>query len=82
MGDNLDITSQQTLADAADIAEPAVKLHDQAVPVPAAQINSEGDDGLSLGQKLFFIGAIVAVCALFIRSARGRPSGFKPKSMA
>lgn len=67
---------------ASDVAKPAIKPQDESVPVPAAQIHSDVDDGLSLGQKLFFIGAIVAVCALFLRSTGGRPSGYKQKSMA
>jgi peptidyl-prolyl cis-trans isomerase B (cyclophilin B) len=37
-------------------------------------------DGLSIGQKLFFLGAVVAVCALFLRT-RG-DNGLKAKSMA
>ncbi|KAF1965765.1 hypothetical protein BU23DRAFT_519090 [Bimuria novae-zelandiae CBS 107.79] len=85
-GDNLDVTSQQTLADAADVAEPAIKLNDNSdsdsVPVPVQHLSSNVDDGLSLGQKFFFIGAIVAVCVLFIRSAGGRSQGYKQKSMA
>lgn len=44
------------------------------------------DEGLSVAQKLFFIGAIVALCALFLRSRGGKSSsgmgGFKEKSMA
>lgn len=44
-------------------------------------------DGLSLGQKLFFIGGIVGVCALFLRSKSGANVNngnglFKDKSMA
>ena len=34
-----------------------------------------------MGQKLFFLGVIVALCALFLRS-RGGAEGFKVKSMA
>ena len=62
----------------------AIKLQEDSasVPVPASQAPSEVNDGLSFGQKLFFIGAIVAVCALFLRSAGGRSAGYKPKSMA
>jgi len=64
------------LADVADV--PATNVEDGSVPV----IDSGVDDGLSLGQKLFFVGAIVAVCALFLRSFGGKSSGYKPKSMA
>jgi len=47
---------------------------------------SAATDGLSLGQKLFFVGGIVGVCALFLRSRGGNVNtglgGLKEKSMA
>jgi peptidyl-prolyl cis-trans isomerase B (cyclophilin B) len=43
-------------------------------------------DGLSMGQKFFFVGAIVAICVLFLKSRNGGQSnivgGLKEKSMA
>jgi peptidyl-prolyl cis-trans isomerase B (cyclophilin B) len=45
------------------------------------------EEGLSVAQKLFIIGAIVALCALFLRSrdasaANAGLGGLKEKSMA
>lgn len=77
-GDNLDVTSQQTLAEVADIAKPTGESKKPATP---AHVHSELDDGLSMGQKLLFLGVLIGLCALFLRS-RGGADGFKVKSMA
>ncbi|CAI6341767.1 unnamed protein product [Periconia digitata] len=82
-GDNLDITpSQQTAADQANIKEQPSEPKKTSVSVPVPTQGSEVDSGLSMGQKLFLIGAVVGVCALFIRSRGGGGSGLKEKNMA
>jgi peptidyl-prolyl cis-trans isomerase B (cyclophilin B) len=46
----------------------------------ASSVSATGStDGLSLGQKFFFIVVIVAACGLFLNSRKG---GLKEKSMA
>lgn len=80
-GDNLDITSsQQTVADIADIPEPPKEPKQSTIAVP---VHSDFDEGLSLGQKLFFLGVVVGICAFFLRSRGGKGSSIlKEKSMA
>jgi peptidyl-prolyl cis-trans isomerase B (cyclophilin B) len=52
----------------------------------AAAVSATGSvDGLSLGQKVFFVGAIAAVCGIFLKSRNAQGSvsgGLKEKSMA
>jgi peptidyl-prolyl cis-trans isomerase B (cyclophilin B) len=52
----------------------------------AAAVSATGSvDGLSLGQKVFFVGAIAAVCGIFLKSRNTQGSvsgGLKEKSMA
>jgi peptidyl-prolyl cis-trans isomerase B (cyclophilin B) len=68
------------VADTANIKEQTSepKAKTPSIPAPA---KSQGDDGLSMGQKLFLVGAIVGICALFVRS-RGGSESLKAKSMA
>jgi peptidyl-prolyl cis-trans isomerase B (cyclophilin B) len=84
--ENLDTTSLKPKASAAvDVAKPAVAKESEKAKTKAPVIISSGE-GLSAAQKLFFVGAIVAICALFLRSRSGKSSnaqgGFKDKSMA
>lgn len=59
---------------------PKTQETDKVSPIP---VHSSDDEGLSWTQKLIFLGAIVAVCALFLRSRGGSGSDrFKEKSMA
>jgi peptidyl-prolyl cis-trans isomerase B (cyclophilin B) len=68
------------MADIADIAKPTSESKKQSIP---AAVHSDLDDGLSMGQKLFFLGVIVGLCALFLRSRGGNGAdGLKVKSMA
>ena len=54
----------------------------------SSSASSAEEDGLSVTQKLIFIGAVVGLCALFIRTRDGRSTSssgtgvFKEKSMA
>jgi peptidyl-prolyl cis-trans isomerase B (cyclophilin B) len=66
-----------------DVAKtPAAKEDKENIKVPTLT----SAEGLSAGQKLFVIAAIVAVCAVFLRSRGNNGSvgggGFKDKSMA
>jgi peptidyl-prolyl cis-trans isomerase B (cyclophilin B) len=68
------------LADTADIAKPTSESKKPSSP---AAVLSDLDDGLSMGQKLFFLGVIVGICALFLRSRGGTVTeNLKVKSMA
>jgi peptidyl-prolyl cis-trans isomerase B (cyclophilin B) len=67
-----------------DVAKtPAANNEKEKTTSPAL---TSGAAGLSAGQKLFFVGGIVAVCALFLRSRGGTTSvsadRLKDKSMA
>ena len=76
--DSLDVTSSKVGDDVASIAKPPKASADKTKLEGLASSGSS-TDGLSLGQKLFFIVAIVVACALFLRSRKG---GLKEKSMA
>ncbi|PVI01360.1 hypothetical protein DM02DRAFT_727984 [Periconia macrospinosa] len=83
--DNLDVTpSKQSMADQANIKEQPSEPKKTSASIPVPTQSGEVDDGLSLGQKLFLIGAVVGVCAFFIRSrgGGGGPDRFKEKNMA
>jgi peptidyl-prolyl cis-trans isomerase B (cyclophilin B) len=81
--ENLDTTSLKPTASA--VKHAVAKESEKAKPTTPV-ITSSGE-GLSAAQKLFFVGAIVAMCALFLRARGGKSSsngqgGFKDKSMA
>ncbi|KAJ4309306.1 Peptidyl-prolyl cis-trans isomerase B [Neodidymelliopsis sp. IMI 364377] len=82
-GTELDVTADKT-AGTVDVATTPATSQGSKIPIPAIPGSALMEDGLSWGQKLFFIGAIVAVCALFLRSRGGASTsgGFKQKSMA
>jgi peptidyl-prolyl cis-trans isomerase B (cyclophilin B) len=66
-----------------DVAKtPAAKEDKEKTKVPTLT----SAEGLSAGQKIFLIAAIVAVCAVFLRSrgskSTGSAGGFKDKSLA
>jgi len=72
------------MADQANIKEQPSEPKKTSASILVPTQSGEVDDGLSLGQKLFLIGAVVGVCAFFIRS-RGGGGGsdrFKEKNMA
>jgi peptidyl-prolyl cis-trans isomerase B (cyclophilin B) len=83
--ENLDTTSLKPKASSAvDVAKPAVSKESEKANTKTPVLTSSGE-GLSAAQKLFFVGAIVAMCAIFLRSRSGKSSngqGFKDKSMA
>lgn len=70
-----------------DVASPpAAKGEKPKTQVP---VSTSAVEGLSTAQKLFFVGAIVGVCAIFLRSRGGKTSAgavqfkeFKDRSMA
>ncbi|KAF5850364.1 hypothetical protein GGP41_002568, partial [Bipolaris sorokiniana] len=76
--DSLDVTTSKVGDDVASIAKPPKASADKTKLEGLASSDSS-TDGLSLGQKLFFVVAIVVACALFLRSRKG---GLKEKSMA
>lgn len=82
--DTLDVTTAVTASEIATIQT----SNSGKTKIPGLMTaTGTAADGLSLGQKLFFIGGIVGVCALFLRSKSGgmvsNGSGtFKDKSMA
>jgi len=82
-GTELDVTSDQTTGNV-DVATAPATTQDSKIPIASIPGSALMEDGLSWGQKLFFVGAIVAVCALFLRSRGGASTsgGFKQKSMA
>ncbi|KAG9196699.1 Peptidyl-prolyl cis-trans isomerase B [Alternaria panax] len=84
-GDELDITATPSKEDVVNIAE--VSQASSTKPkLPGLAAATGSADGLSMGQKLFFVGAVVAVCVLFLKSRNGGQSnivgGLKEKSMA
>jgi peptidyl-prolyl cis-trans isomerase B (cyclophilin B) len=84
-GDELDITATPSTDDVVNIAEVSQPSSTKA-KVPGLAAVTDSADGLSLGQKVFIIGAIVAVCAVFLKTRNGGQSnimgGLKEKSMA
>ncbi|KAF1846026.1 uncharacterized protein K460DRAFT_406251 [Cucurbitaria berberidis CBS 394.84] len=88
-GDNLDITATASSQSAkgSEVAHiPAAKGESPKSKIPGLAASSP-TEGLSVGQKLMFLGGIVAVCALFLRSRGGKSNtattgSFKEKSMA
>jgi hypothetical protein len=84
-GDELDITTTPSVDDVVNIAEVSHASSTKA-KIPGLAAATGSADGLSMGQKLFFIVAIVAVCVLFLKSRNGGQSniigGLKEKSMA
>ncbi|KAF3041439.1 Peptidyl-prolyl cis-trans isomerase B [Didymella keratinophila] len=83
-GTELDVTADQTAGHVDVATTPATTSQGSKIPIPAIPGSTVAAEGLSWGQKLFFIGAIVAVCALFLRSRGGASTsgGYKQKSMA
>jgi peptidyl-prolyl cis-trans isomerase B (cyclophilin B) len=66
-----------------DVAKTPAAKEDK--PKSKAPVLASTEGGLSAGQKLFLVGAIVALCALFLRSRGGKSSvglSGKEKSMA
>lgn len=75
-GDNLDVAEE---------APKQLPAGGERASEGAAAIPAGGEsEGLSLVHKLFFLGVIVSVCALFLHSRRGsgHDASFKQKSMA
>ncbi|CAA9962246.1 Peptidyl-prolyl cis-trans isomerase B [Pyrenophora teres f. teres] len=88
-GDNLDVTATTVGGDKASIAESSKtsSTKSKISGLAAAAVSSTSSvDGLSMGQKLFFVTAIVGVCVLFLKSRNGGQGSFsgglKEKSMA
>jgi len=88
-GDELDVTATHAGGDQASIAESskASSSKPKISGLAAAAVSSTSSvDGLSMGQKLFFVTVIVAACALFLKSRNGGQGtfsgGLKEKSMA
>ncbi|CAI9634921.1 peptidyl-prolyl cis-trans isomerase b [Alternaria burnsii] len=85
-GDELDITaatpSKEDIVNIAEVTQASAAKS----KLPGMAVATGSADGLSMGQKFFFIGAIVAVCVLFLKSRNGGQSnivgGLKEKSMA
>lgn len=69
-----------------DVAKPTAAKDEKEQSKTKVPVSTSTVEGLSAGQKLFFVGAIVAVCALFLRSRGGTSNvsvdRFKDKSMA
>ncbi|KAI4928538.1 Peptidyl-prolyl cis-trans isomerase B [Alternaria conjuncta] len=84
-GDELDITATPSHDDIVNIAEVSQASSTKG-KIPGLAAAAGSADGLSVGQKLFFIGAVVAICVLFLKTRNGGQSnimgGFKEKSMA
>jgi peptidyl-prolyl cis-trans isomerase B (cyclophilin B) len=82
--DELDVTTTQGKEDVASIAEVAASSTKAKVSgLAAAAVGATGSvDGLSL----FFVGAIAAVCGIFLKSRNNQlnnvSGGLKEKSMA
>jgi len=87
-GDELDVTATHAGGDQASIAESSKTSSSKSkISGLAAAVSSTSSvDGLSMGQKLFFVTIIVAACALFLKSRNGGQGtfsgGLKEKSMA
>ena len=86
-GDDLDVTTTSSkLASVSQVSSnPAAKEDATKSKIPGSAASSTTDDGLSVTQKLMFIGGVLAVCALFVRTRDGKSSNigtFKEKSMA
>ncbi|KAF2280884.1 uncharacterized protein EI97DRAFT_389023 [Westerdykella ornata] len=86
-GDDADVAEAQT--EFASFAEHSVDHALKGASGETATIAATADastEGLSSAQKLFFLGAIVSVCVLFVRSRRGNNGigmeAYKEKSMA
>ncbi|KAF1998016.1 hypothetical protein P154DRAFT_555469 [Amniculicola lignicola CBS 123094] len=81
-GDNLDVTTP--IASQQQVSTPSstgAVVKDKAEDL--FNIAVRRSEGLSFGQKMFFLGAVVGVCALFLRSRSGSGSDrIKEKSMA
>ena len=85
-GDELDITAATpSKEDIVNIAE-VTQASTTKPKLPGMAVATGSADGLSMGQKFFFVGAIVAICVLFLKSRNGGQSnivgGLKEKSMA
>lgn len=85
--ENLDITAPKLPAgDALDVAKTPLAKEDDKKTGTNVPVLTSAEEGLSVTQKLFLIGAIVALCALFLRSRGGQSTatmgGLKEKSMA
>jgi peptidyl-prolyl cis-trans isomerase B (cyclophilin B) len=82
--ENLDVTvSKPKASTAVDVAKTPAAKEEKAKT--SASVLTSTAEGLSAAQKLFFVGAIVALCALFLRSRGGKSTsgqGGKEKSMA
>lgn len=79
-GDNLDVTIASTKDQVMSQKSDAIKTK---IPGFMAAATGGSAEGLSVGQKVFFVGGISAVCALFLRSRGASTAGIgKSKSMA
>lgn len=79
-GDNLDVTIASKKESVTAQTSNAFKTK---IPGFMGSVAGDATDGLSVGQKLFFVAGIVAGCAVFLRS-RGTSTAAvgKSKSMA
>jgi len=64
-GDSLDVTISVKKDQTTSQTSNAIKA---TIPGFMTAAAGESADGLSVGQKIFFVGGISAVCALFLRS--------------
>jgi len=86
--DNLDVTASSPLSGkTSEVASiPAPKKEDSTKSkIPGLAASSTETEGLSVMQKILFIGAVIAVCVVFLRTRGGNGNstgGFKEKSMA
>lgn len=78
-GDNLDVTVGTTKEQATIQTSDSTKA---TIPGFVAAAAGGSAEGLSVGQKMFFIGGIAAVCTLFLRSRGTGQSPGKTRSMA
>jgi hypothetical protein len=83
-GDNLDVTVPEVANQVPNPPNPDTdgKVLIDSEPEQAGEAVSTKGDGFGMFTKLFLLGAIVAICALFVRrAAKGRKS-YNYKSMA
>lgn len=80
------VSAHKSKATDAAVAKPPATKEDKPKLPKLGTLVTTSEEGLSVAQKLFFVGAIVAVCALYLRSRGAKSgttaSGFKEKSMA
>jgi len=93
--ENLDVTTASSVhagkvsgaaAAGVDVAKTPVAKLDKDKSNTKTPVLTSAQEGLSVAQKLFFVGAIVALCVLFLRAKGGKSNtgggSFKEKSMA